>query len=177
VADAEDGWLKEHLDRGDVRGAVDRVYRLHARDLRGFLRGEMHSEEAVEDVLSELFSVLMKDLADFRGDAKLRTWLRAVTRNLMLRHFQREQKARERQRPLTPADDQHPTPQPVRATLKQYLVQLYNRLDDGERQLVDLWAEGWSWLEIAERTGTPGEVSEEAVRKRFTRLMNRLNQE
>ena len=43
----DDAWVLERLQKGDVSGAVDGVYRLHARDLRCFLRSRLYSEDAV----------------------------------------------------------------------------------------------------------------------------------
>jgi RNA polymerase sigma-70 factor (ECF subfamily) len=163
----------ERLRQGDVRGAVDGVYREHARDLRAYLRHRLYSEDAVEDLLAEVFQSLMKDLASFRGDSKLRTWLRSVAHHAMLRHFQREQKRNERVRPLEPSDEDQAPQHGLRMTLRQFLAQIYNRLDADDRRLVDLWTEGWSWQEVADQTTS----TEEAVRKRFTRLMKRLANE
>ncbi|HZS40714.1 MAG TPA: sigma factor, partial [Polyangia bacterium] len=85
----DDEAIRARLQAGDVAGAVDGVYRRYARDLRAFLRDQLWSDDAVDEVLAELFKSLMHDLAGFRGDAKLRTWLRTVARHAMLQYLKR----------------------------------------------------------------------------------------
>jgi RNA polymerase sigma factor (sigma-70 family) len=159
------------LRAGDVRAAVDAVYRRYARELRSFLRDQLWSDDAVDEVLAETFKSLLGDLAGFRGEAKLRTWLRTVTRHAMLRYLKRDRSHDARTRPL---EDGLERPQPaLRATYKAWIRMVYKQLDAGDRAMVDLWLEGWSWKEAADHLG----ATEEGLRKRFTRLMERIREQ
>jgi RNA polymerase sigma-70 factor (ECF subfamily) len=156
---------------GDVRAAVDAVYRRYARELRSFLRDQLWSDDAVDEVLAETFKSLLGDLGGFRGDAKLRTWLRTVTRHAMLRYLKRDRSRDARTRPLDEGIDRA---QPaLRATYKTWIRTVYKQLDADDRAMVDLWLEGWSWKEAAEHLG----ATEEGLRKRFTRLMERIREQ
>lgn len=170
--DEADAEIVQCIQRGDLRSAVDRVHRSYARDLRAFLRHRLWSDDAVDEVMSDIFKSLMKDLAGFRGDARLRTWLHTVTRHAMIRFFKRERTRDERARPLE-ENDENLARISMGATYKQWIRQAYKQLADEERALVDLWIEGSSWKEAADQLGS----TEEATRKRFTRLMKRLGDE
>jgi RNA polymerase sigma-70 factor (ECF subfamily) len=153
---------------GDVRSAVDGVYRRYARSLRAFLRRELVRDDAVDDVLADVFKALLRDLPAFRGDAKLLTWLQTIARRAMFRYLERERARAARAAPLADAE-QIPLPD-LRATYKNWVRRLYQDLAQPDRAVVDLWLEGWTWQEAAQRLST----SEEALRKRFTRLIKRL---
>jgi RNA polymerase sigma-70 factor (ECF subfamily) len=154
---------------GDINAAVDGVYRRYSRDLRSFLRDQMWSDDAVDEVLAEVFKSLLTDLAGFRGEAKLRTWLRTLTRHAMLRYLKRDRVQSARVRPLESSDRDRPQPA-LRATFRTWIRLVYKKLDPDDREMVDLWLEGWSWKEAAEHLG----ATEEGLRKRFTRLMERI---
>lgn len=49
-------------------------------------RAMTRSVEAAEDVLQETFLAAMRAAADFRGEAKVRTWLLTIARNVALQH-------------------------------------------------------------------------------------------
>jgi RNA polymerase sigma-70 factor (ECF subfamily) len=168
----DDETIRRRIDGGDIAGAVDAVYRRYARDLRAFLRDQLWSDDAVDEVLAEVFKSLMHDLAGFRGDAKLRTWLRTVARHAMLHYLRRERTRADRVRPLEPADENRPMPE-LRSTYKTWIRRVYRELDEDDREMIDLWLEGWSWKDAADRLG----ATEDGLRKRFERLLRRINQQ
>ena len=153
-----------------MAAAVDEVYRAYGRDVRAYLRKRLPTDDAAEEVASDVFQSLMRDLPGFRGDARLRTWLLTIARHAMLRHLDRRR--RDSTQPLEEVDEgQLAQPRAnIRSTHRNWLRRVMRDLDDADRLLLLRWNEGWSWKELAELVGG----TEESVRKRFTRLMKRL---
>ncbi|MFD9031235.1 RNA polymerase sigma factor [Streptomyces sp. NPDC059567] len=92
--DAELGILVERAQRGD-EDAFAEAYRLVHPGLLGYVRG-LVGEDA-EDVASEAWLEIARDLGRFRGDgAGFRGWTAAIARNRALDHLRRQ-----RRRPRT----------------------------------------------------------------------------
>ncbi|MFE5485320.1 RNA polymerase sigma factor [Streptomyces sp. NPDC056527] len=92
--DAELGILVERAQRGD-EDAFAEAYRLVHPGLLGYVRG-LVAEDA-EDVASEAWLEIARDLGRFRGDgAGFRGWTAAIARNRALDHLRRQ-----RRRPRT----------------------------------------------------------------------------
>jgi RNA polymerase sigma-70 factor (ECF subfamily) len=56
---------------------LDAVYRAHAADVSRFIRRHYGPQDTA-DILHEVFLVVQRKLADFRGDASVRTFLYAI---------------------------------------------------------------------------------------------------
>ncbi|WP_137993780.1 RNA polymerase sigma factor [Streptomyces vilmorinianum] len=92
--DAELGILVERAQGGD-EDAFAQAYRLVQPGLLGYVRG-LVGEDA-EDVASEAWLEIARDLGRFRGDgAGFRGWTAAIARNRALDHLRRQ-----RRRPRT----------------------------------------------------------------------------
>ncbi|MBT2441291.1 sigma-70 family RNA polymerase sigma factor [Streptomyces sp. ISL-36] len=92
--DAELGILVERAQRGD-EDAFARAYRLVQPGLLGYVRG-LVGEDA-EDVASEAWLEIARDLGRFRGDgAGFRGWTATIARHRALDHLRRQ-----RRRPRT----------------------------------------------------------------------------
>jgi RNA polymerase sigma factor (sigma-70 family) len=66
--------------------ALAEVYRLHAADI-GRWAGRLGGPRVdVDDVVQEVFIVINRQLLNFRGDAKLTTWLFRITERVVLNH-------------------------------------------------------------------------------------------
>ncbi|MEU6883462.1 RNA polymerase sigma factor [Streptomyces sp. NPDC046712] len=92
--DAELGILVERAQGGD-EDAFAQAYRLVHPGLLGYVRG-LVAEDA-EDVASEAWLEIARDLGRFRGDgAGFRGWTAVIARNRALDHLRRQ-----RRRPLT----------------------------------------------------------------------------
>jgi RNA polymerase sigma-70 factor (ECF subfamily) len=170
MSDDPDKIVRQRLKEGEVAAAAEEVYRSYARDVRAYLRKRLSSDTSAEEVASDVFQSLMRDLPGFRGEAKLRTWLLTITRHAMLRHLERQ-----RRDPAEPLDEvaESELAQPragIRSTHRSWLRRVMRDLDEADRSLLARWNEGWSWKELAELVGG----TEESVRKRFTRLIKRL---
>jgi RNA polymerase sigma-70 factor (ECF subfamily) len=112
----------------------------------------------VEDVVQEVFIVVHRRLARFRGDASVTTWLFGITNNIV---YQQRRKARRRHwfgRGEEPIDDVAPQPTPIeelerhRRAVAVYRV--LERMRESHRTVLILSElEGLSGEEIATLTG------------------------
>jgi RNA polymerase sigma-70 factor, ECF subfamily len=92
------------------------IYREHARQVARWAARLGGPNVEVEDILQEVFIIAHRQLAGFRGDSRISTWLFAITRNVVRQKLQRERvrrfflsaASREDQvtlRPSTPIED------------------------------------------------------------------------
>lgn len=124
------------------------------------------SDEWVEDAVHEVFLVATRRLAEFEGRSSARTWLFAITRNVVLR-MQRD-RARRRQHLSRYAAEQapavtHPSDQNEAAAYLRYLLQ---QLPEDLRAVVILAElEGFSTAELAESLEVPRGTIDSRLRK------------
>jgi RNA polymerase sigma-70 factor, ECF subfamily len=83
-ADLQDQvWLRD-VARGD-RAAFERLYRRHQPRLLRFLWRHVARPELAEEIVNDALWVVWRKAADFRGDAKVRTWITGIGYRCMLR--------------------------------------------------------------------------------------------
>jgi RNA polymerase sigma-70 factor (ECF subfamily) len=63
------------LAKGDRRGAVTAMMAAHEETVFAYCVRELRDRELAEDVAQQVFTEAHRDLARFRGEATLRTWL------------------------------------------------------------------------------------------------------
>lgn len=81
-----------------VRTLLDRTGDL----LYGFVLGRVGGNQTVaEDLVQETYAEAVKSAHTFRGDSALTTWLCAIARRRLARHYERERKAGETRAALT----------------------------------------------------------------------------
>jgi RNA polymerase sigma-70 factor (ECF subfamily) len=66
------------------------IYRTHAADVSRWARRLLGPGGDVEDVLHDVFLVAQRRLGEWRGEAKLGTWLYAITINVVQEHRRKE---------------------------------------------------------------------------------------
>ena len=103
--DAEAARFLDRLRRGDPRAFEDLVDRLPAPRLR---RGASHARQPraeAEELAQEVFIRVHQAIGDFRGEAKLSTWLYAIASRLCLNRLTSGERrmARQGEESLTPA--------------------------------------------------------------------------
>jgi RNA polymerase sigma-70 factor, ECF subfamily len=83
-ADLQDlAWLRATA-LGD-RAAFERLYRRHQPRLLRFLWRFVSRPELAEEIVNDALWVVWRKAADFRGDAKVRTWITGIAYRCMLR--------------------------------------------------------------------------------------------
>lgn len=138
-------------------------------------RGLGGKSQAAEDLSQEVFLRLVRygRFERLREAAEFRGYLRRIATNLAITHLKREVARQE-----TDAESVQPTPagvgesaDPSRAAeVRDSLDQALHELSRGDRELVELLAEGLTLSEIAQRLG----IRYEAAGVRVHRLRRRL---
>jgi RNA polymerase sigma-70 factor (ECF subfamily) len=139
---------------------LDGIYRAYAADVSRWARRLRGPHPDVEDVLSEVFLVVQRRLPEFRGEARISTWLYAITVRVV-----QEQRRKERWRRWLRLDRLFPGGAPAPATpleafesrrATEITYELLEALPEAERSALILFElEGLSGEEIAAVTGEP----------------------
>lgn len=104
--DVPDAELAARAARGD-QGAFERIMRRHNRALFRTARAILRDDEEAEDALQEAYLQAYGAMADFRGDAKLSTWLARIVANQALQRL-RKRERRAQILPLQPPGEFEP---------------------------------------------------------------------
>ncbi len=137
------------------------VYREHAAQVSRWVRRLVGPDGDVEDVLHEVFLVVQRQLPGFRGEAKLSTWLHAIT----VRVVQSRRRKERWRRWLTlsflhqedEGDGDAPTPLQAleRRRAAERTYQILDQLPESERSALILFElEGMTGEQIAAVTGS-----------------------
>jgi RNA polymerase sigma-70 factor, ECF subfamily len=134
----------------------------------------LRSPQDAEDAVQETFVRLARGAADFRGDAKVSTWLYRIARNVCTDHVRYDAR-----RPSTPVDDVasvHDAPDVDELAARDTAMVLRDalaKLDEGSRTVLLLVAvDGLSYEEAAEATG----LAVGTVKSRVSRARVRLGE-
>jgi RNA polymerase sigma-70 factor (ECF subfamily) len=182
MPDNDDAAIVRRVLGGD-HGAFELLMRRHNRRLYRLARAILGSPDDAEDVLQEVYIGAYRNLAQFRGDASLSTWLCRLTVNECLGRKRRNTR-RERLAPLSTdpevemnatagPEDEQPDRSLARAQLRALLEQQVERLPESFRAVFVLRAvEEMSVEETAASLGIPAET----VRSRHFRAKGLLRE-
>src|SRR6187549_2242910 len=90
----EDEWVESDealmsaYRAGDVR-AFERLLARHEKPIWNFLRRSVRDAAVAEDLLQEVFLRVVKSADEWKGTAKVSTWLYTIARNLCIDHARR----------------------------------------------------------------------------------------
>lgn len=70
--------------------SFDEIHSEYRRPIQSYLLRVTQSQAAAEDLTQETFLRVHRSLADFRGDASIRTWVYRVATNAARDHFRRK---------------------------------------------------------------------------------------
>lgn len=158
---------------------VRRHVRMHLTNPR--LQRVFDSLDICQSVMANFFVRIAAGQFEVERPEQLRKLLTTMARNRLRDHWRSERAMRRDNRRTEQHDNldaaeavagQEPTPSVIVAQ-RELVDQLQARLSPEERELADQRAAGCEWAEIAGRLG----ASPEAVRKRFTRAMDRAARE
>ncbi len=177
---AED--LRALVEGGDVRAAVEVLYRSHGSDVKRFVRDRVGAHAAA-DVCQEVWAAVATGLSGFRFDAEPRVWLLGIARHKSLDAWRRAGAAAEslhsdlaRGGPLASLLGVHTAPTPTRElSRKERAASLRAALDalaEDERELLELrFGLG---LKPAEISAVLGGVAPNTISQRILRTVRRL---
>jgi RNA polymerase sigma-70 factor (ECF subfamily) len=173
--------LVEKSLEGDGR-AFGKLVRKHHDLVFSVVRGIMGQREDAEDVVQEIFIKIFRNLASYRGDARLSTWIYRIARNEAINTVSRS-------RPdFEPFDESSghvsrergPEENLARKRSKRFVEELLDPLDEQHRIAIELRYMGEkSYTEIAEIMDIPiGTVktyiyrAKSAMKKRLARIQS-----
>jgi RNA polymerase sigma-70 factor (ECF subfamily) len=140
---------------------LDAVYRAHAKQVSRWVAHLAGPGLDVEDLVHEVFLVVRAQLAEFRGDARITTWLYRITERIV-RDARRKERVRSFLRRTRRDDVEHaltaqgPTPAEAleRQQARASVYAVLDRLSDKQRTMLVLFElEGLSGEQISELTG------------------------
>jgi RNA polymerase sigma-70 factor (ECF subfamily) len=146
-----------HAPQNDAAArAFEAVYKEHAEDVKRWALRLAGPWADVEDVVHEVFLVVRKRLDQFRGDAKLTTWLYRITERVVGKQLRRQRLRRWLSGHAgdfashLPADEGTPHDELERQQASALVYEALDRLSDNHRKVIILYElEGLSGEEIA----------------------------
>jgi RNA polymerase sigma-70 factor (ECF subfamily) len=170
-------------------GAFEEIVRAHQNRVYSFCARMLSDREDALDAAQEVFLSAWRNLAEFRGESALSTWLLRIAANRCLNRIRRRKSLSEREAPwpeppgeadqgfvFQPAGDEGERPDRLAETreMGEILTNALSRLDPGSRWMVLLSdVEGFSYEEIAALADVPvGTVKSRLHRARMA--MRRL---
>lgn len=170
-------------------GAFEAIVRAHQNRVFSFCARMLADREDALDAAQEVFLSAWRNLAEFRGEAALSTWLLRIAANRCLNRIRRRKSLSERETPwpeppgeseegyiFQPAGGEADRPDRLAETreMGEILTKALSQLDPGSRWMVLLSdVEGFSYEEIAALADVPlGTVKSRLHRARMA--MRRL---
>lgn len=172
----EDALLKRVARRD--REAFEQLYRLLHQRLARYLRRYLRDDGQIEDTIQEVFLVVWRQAASFRGDSQVSTWVIGIAYRKALDVLRRRST-----RPIpVPAgdddggassDEQRGTGSSAAVEARLALQEALATLPAAQRTVVELtYFRGLSYREIANRVGCP----ENTVKTRMFHARRKLRQ-
>ncbi|TKC91500.1 sigma-70 family RNA polymerase sigma factor [Trinickia terrae] len=151
-ADADDIALLERIMRRD-KAALAALYREYHRRLVRFLGRFTRRDDLIEEVINDTFMVVWQKAADFRGQARVSTWLMGIAYRVTLKTLR--QGGMQHEPLLGDADDRASEPF-ADHELADWVTKGLARLSAEQRLVMELaYVMGHSLEEIAEITSAP----------------------
>jgi RNA polymerase sigma-70 factor (ECF subfamily) len=157
VSDASS--LVTRCQEGDP-AAFRELFQTHRHDIARIIYRMMGSSAEIEDLVQEVFLQVHRSIGDFRGDARLSTWLYRLTVNVVLMH-RRAARSRPQlvgEAAAAPPKDQRILPDEQVARRRRMLTfyRIVDKLSEKKRTVFILHEiDGLSPLEIAKVVDAP----------------------
>ena len=167
--------VRASLERGERDQAATQVIERLEPDIRGYIACRLVGDDA-DDALSQFRENVWHDLARFRWECSLRAWGYRLAHHAITRVLRQPHRRREEQLPSSAASVLAASIRakgPMSSERHQGLALLRAELTDDEQELLTLRIDReLEWEEIAAIL----DASSAALRKRFERLIPRLEQ-
>jgi len=119
-------------------GSFDDLYTQHFAFVWRCLRGLGVPQAALDDAAQDVFLAVHRQLAGFRGDAALRTWIYGIARHVAANQRRRERRKAAPLEPLQP-DTVAPGPDPLQraadAQAASFVERFMEKLDTKKREV------------------------------------------
>jgi len=170
---------EEELARGCIRedsACQQELFRRYAGKMMAVCLRYARSHEEAEDLLQDSFIKVFDGIADFQFKGSLEGWVRRITINTALRHYQRSSLRPEMngaEWELETAEE----PDVYGYLEAESLMNLISKLPDGYRMVFNLYAiEGYNHKEIAEMLGIQESTSRSQLVKARKMLQHWLEE-
>ena len=148
----------------------EKVYQTNYQKVIRVCMGYVNGKEALaKDLTQEVFIKVWENLASFREEASISTWIYRITVNTCLLQL-RKKKYLKGEEALEKLTDTQEESQPSKESQLKRMYQCINKLPKDSRGIILLELEGLPQKDIAAVIG----VSHEAVRVRIHRIKNSL---
>jgi RNA polymerase sigma-70 factor, ECF subfamily len=175
--------ITELLSRGDLAGAASTGMRAYGPQVLGYLVAILRDRDDAYEAFSEFAEEMWKSLARFAGESSFRTWCYGIAWHVAKRSQKRH--ARGRTRPLETSEVSRiaeeirsVTAPHLKTDARDRFARVREELEPEDQTLLVLRLDrGLSWKEVAQVMSDEGAgVDEAALRKRFSRLKDRLRE-
>lgn len=142
------------------QGIIHKICRLY-RDTR----------EDREDLFQEITFQLWKSLPGFKNDAKISTWMYRIALNTAIATFRKRKHSIEYRAALPDLAVEQPNDDLI--VRQELLFTALKKLDDGDKAVITLYLEDFSYQQIAEVTG----ISENYVGVKLNRIKTKIQKQ
>lgn len=148
--------VRARCDAGDIEGAAADAVRGYGEEVFSFIAARFASEDDAADVFAQACEDLVHSLPAFRWRASLRTWFYRLARSAAARYKRSPMNRGDRRVALSKVSEivhevRSRTMAHLRSEVKDRVRALRDRLDEDERQLLELRIDrDLAWGEIAE---------------------------
>jgi RNA polymerase sigma factor (sigma-70 family) len=167
---------KCHLERlplamgsSDPRMFIEQIVADYERPLRRLANCYTRESSVAEDLFQEIVLALCGALPRYRGESTVRTWVYRIAHNVAISFAAKGRRDRQRSRPLTEVDTVPDAGHETRD--RALLLAAVRKLPMADQQLVMLYLEGLSAVEIEQVTG----VSSANVATRLSRIRKSMS--
>lgn len=117
----------------------------------------VQDEMQAEDITQEVFIKIYRKISDYRGDAKLSTWIYRITKNTCFNHLKREKKYREMNEiPIHYSDHSSPGSEFLQNEKHIQVRNAVGTLPEDQRMAISLYYfHNRSYIEIADIMNIP----------------------
>lgn len=173
-------------DYNDLGESLQReIYYEYYQMMYGFIVYMLKDHSAAEDIIQEAFIKIIKNKPEFENEAKLKAWLKVVTKNTAINYLRKHKKYRNQLDADSVFLDVETAQQTsasiesvVETKMMQESIERYmDKLKPEYRSLIELrWKEGLSYREMAELLDTREDVIKQRLfraRERIKKLLHR----
>jgi len=139
---------------------IERLYREYKQDVYLYLLSLTNNPSLSDDLLSETFISAIRSIRDFKGQSSLKTWLCSIARYKWLDHLKGQKASIEYNDLLELYVATSVEGQCMTTGLSDRVLALLQEKDERTREIIGMRIEGYSYAEIADRTG----ISESSAR-------------
>lgn len=155
IENDEDLAALKRIAAGDVE-AFQALYRRYQPKTYRFIYALLRDEQYTEEVTNDVMMVVWKNASDFRGEAKVSTWIMGIAHRMGCKQIERLKRERLRKEKLQESDWQNVDDHAKQLMDAQWLDSGLDRLSVDHRMVVELSLHiGHSYEEISEIVGCP----------------------